>query len=142
MGVMKVLLLVTHCQLCQLVEVVLIYCLSCRQLLVSHCALMAGLCSHATTTVASGWNKPAALRPSLCVTMAQTWPTPSAIAGVTLRSQTLRIRIGGLVPMAPRRGVSSRRLAVTGIQIVMMPAMNRIVHWSPMLASIKQSCSV
>ena len=87
---------------------------------VSHVALRAMLYSHAAMTVAYSCPMPAVLRLSLFVRTVQTWLTPSAKVSVTMTSQELRIRIGGPVPMA-LRGVSSKRLDVTGIQIVMMP---------------------
>ena len=87
---------------------------------VSHVALRAMLSCHAAMTVAYSCPMPAVLRLSLFVRMVQTWQTPSAKVSVTMTSQELRIRIGGPVPMA-LRGVSSKRLDVTGIQIVTMP---------------------
>merc|ERR550519_1236366 len=103
---------------------------------VSQNNLRVGLSSVATMTVAYTCGMPVALRLNPCVMTARTWLTTSAKTSVTLTTQELRTRIGGLVKMAPRllaRDVSSRRLAVTGIQIVTMPlnlvilAMNRIV---------------
>ena len=77
-----------------------------------------------TMTVAYGGSMPALLRHSPCVTTVETWMNHFAITSVTQHSQEMRTRIGGLVKMALRllaRDVSSRRLAVTGIQIVTMP---------------------
>ena len=87
---------------------------------VSRYALRVGVSSHATMTVAYTGRMPVALRLSPCVMTAKTWLTTSAKASVTPGSQEMRTRIGGLVKMAPK-SVSSRRLAVTGIQIVTMP---------------------
>ena len=100
---------------------------------VRHYALWVIHSSHVTRAVAFGGPMPAALRLNPSVKMAETWLTLSAMASVILHILELRTRIGGLVPMAPRN-VSSRRLAVMGIQIVTMPAMSRIVLWSPRLA--------
>jgi cytochrome c-type biogenesis protein CcmE len=87
---------------------------------VSQNALRVGLPSHATMTVAYSCGLPVALRLNQCVMTAKTWLTTSAKASVTPGSQEMRTRIGGLVKMGPK-SVSSRRLAVTGIQIVTMP---------------------
>ena len=87
---------------------------------VSQNALKVILSSHATMTVAYLGTGPVALRPSPCVRTAETWMTPSAKASVTIGSQELKTRIDGLVPMASK-SVSSKRLVVTGIQIVTMP---------------------
>ena len=74
---------------------------------------------HVTKTAVSTWRWPAALRLSPCAKMAQTWLNPSAKASAILNILALRIRIVGLVPMAPR-SVSSKRRDVMGIQIVTM----------------------
>ena len=82
-------------------------------------AQMEILSFHATMAVAYSGQWPALLGLSPCVRTAVIWLTPFAMASVTLNTQHLRIRIGGLVPLGPR-GVSSKHIAVMGIQIVTM----------------------
>ena len=65
--------------------------------IVSYYTQNIGLSSHATRTVAYDWAWLAALRIRPCVRTAETWLTAFAMASVTLGSQDLRTRIGGLV---------------------------------------------
>ena len=90
------------------------------------------LSSDATMTVAFGWTWPVALRLNPSVMTVVTWLIPFVMVSVTFGTQELRTRIGGVVKMI--KSVSSRRLGVTGIQIVTLNnratlAMNRIVPW-------------